>query len=351
MPIFTFANDDPRTEVRDKLIAKLSPVIDVKADFEAVGDGSTDDTTAIQNALDAAYGTTGSPHGTAGIFTNHPVYFPPGNYKVTSPLTMRSVRGAHLFGAGRFVTKVHNTAGGNVFTTNGFEYSMVEGMLLQTSSTGVCFDLDWDNTGPTALQSNTFRDMYFEGGSHGLRIGVTGFMGSETLIQNCFFANHTTAGINTANGNALQQTMIGGNIAGCAIGILVSNGSVPIIHGVGFQNQTTYDIQTNNSAGDTYSIQGCRTESLNFVKLQNGSMGHISACLQTNASDGSFAFIEGNPGGTAGTGCLSISASYSINGKLTGNGTLYITGNPSGNRCFGNASYISGFSGTVAQNI
>ena len=50
-------------------------------DYGATGDGSTDDTTAIQNAIDASGGV--------------PVYFPAGTYKITSALTLDSV-GEHL---------------------------------------------------------------------------------------------------------------------------------------------------------------------------------------------------------------------------------------------------------------
>lgn len=337
MPIFTFANTDPRTSVRDKLINKLSPVIDVKADFLAVGDGVADDTTKIQNALDAAYGTSGSPHGGAydtggaGVFLNRPVYFPPGYYKITSPLTLRSVKGAHIFGSGRFTTKIENTAGGSVFVTNGCEYSVFEAMMLNTSSTGVCFDLDWDNTGSgAALQSNTFREMYFDGGAFGLRIGNTGFMGSETTALNCFFANHTTAGIATKNGNALQETVIGGNIAGCAIGIWVGSGSVPVIHGVGFQNNSTFDIQIDNSSGDAYSIKGNRTESPNFAFIRNGASAHLAGNSQISSTAGTFAFIEGSPSASAGSGTLSIDNCWSRNGIIGGGAasTLYIRGNP-----------------------
>ena len=60
-----------------KLIVK-DPVFDVRA-YEAVGDGSTDDTTAIQDAIDAAELAGG------GI-----VFFPTGNYKITSALTLNA---------------------------------------------------------------------------------------------------------------------------------------------------------------------------------------------------------------------------------------------------------------------
>lgn len=55
---------------------RVNDVISVK-DYGAVGDGSTDDTTAIQNAVNAS-----------GLAANKIVFFPPGEYYVTGTITM-----------------------------------------------------------------------------------------------------------------------------------------------------------------------------------------------------------------------------------------------------------------------
>ena len=60
---------------------RLGQIINVKTDFGAAGDGSADDTAAIQAALDAAFGPASSPHGDTNRSLNRPVYFPAGNYK------------------------------------------------------------------------------------------------------------------------------------------------------------------------------------------------------------------------------------------------------------------------------
>lgn len=319
--------------------ARFGDIVNVR-DFGAIGDGSNDDTAELQAALDYAYGTTGSPHGTASVTSNRSVFFPPGTYKITSPLTLRSVRGANVFGSGRFTTTIQNTAGGNVFATNGCEYSMFGAMQLITSGTGVGFDLDWDNTGPTALQSNTFHDMFFEGGAFGCRIGNSGFMGSENLFLNCFFANQTTAGLATKNGNALQNTVIGGNFQSCTIGIWAGSGSVPNISGVGFQQTSTNrDIEINNSQPDAYFINGCRSESQYFLHVGNGPGIHVSGCVQTNATAGTFLFYEeGNVGS-----CL-LDDCHSVNGVISSfsNGKIWIRGGSFGNTSFVPSSMGSG---------
>lgn len=54
---------------------KLAESISV-FDFGATGNGTTDDTVAIQNAVNACYGAS--------------LYFPPGNYKITSAINILS---------------------------------------------------------------------------------------------------------------------------------------------------------------------------------------------------------------------------------------------------------------------
>jgi hypothetical protein len=70
--------------------AKLRDWVSVK-DFGAVGDGTTDDTSAIQACISAVGSGT--------------VYFPAGTYKVTSTLTVGTTA-VHLRGAGKQATKV-----------------------------------------------------------------------------------------------------------------------------------------------------------------------------------------------------------------------------------------------------
>jgi len=288
---------------------RLAEVVNVK-DFGAAGDASTDDTAAIQAALNAAYGSPSAPNGGfPGAVKNRAVFFPAGYYQITSPLRLKSVMGAHIFGAGRVTTTIQNvTSGGSVFITNGCEYSRFERLnLLASGTNSVCFDLDFDGNG-IPLQSNTFSDINFANADIGLRIGNSGFMGSENLITNCFFANHQIYGLVTMNFNALQQTVIGGNLQNCGTGICVQAGSVPVIHGVGFQQSARLDILVRNGANDAISIKGCRTESVNFADI-NHQAAVIEACTQTNSNPGIFAVLR-NPGVIS--GCISTNGQCDI---------------------------------------
>jgi hypothetical protein len=67
-------------------------------DYGCAADGTTDDTTAIQNAINAAnMGTTGVPH---ADYSSKALYFPSGKYRTTRPLYFFNVTGGHVYGTG-----------------------------------------------------------------------------------------------------------------------------------------------------------------------------------------------------------------------------------------------------------
>ena len=266
-----------------------SPTIVQSISFGAKCDGVTDDTAHIQAAIDAAFGPASAPHGNTGNqVLNKPLQIQQGHCIVTgSGLQLTKVMGGLISGAGRFATNIENTSGGNVFTTNGFEYFKIENMKLTTSGSGIAFDWDWDGTSNAGCQSVTFSDMFFDHGSVGVRIGNSGFQCSEGYFSNNFYNATSRAGIETVNFNALQHTVVGGNFQSNNIGILVSMGSIPVIHGVGFQTSAVWDIEVDASANDTYDIAGVRTESANFANFVRGS-AKISAVTQANGNSGVF---------------------------------------------------------------
>jgi hypothetical protein len=114
---------------------------------------------------------------------------------------------------------------------------------------------------------------------------------------------------------------------------------MPTIQGVSFQNQTDVDIQIDNTAGDTYSIVACRSESVNFLRPHAPTPIVVSACTHTNPTAG--AFIDQT------NATLILDCCYSRNGNINGyNGPIYLRG------CrFENSSYLSKYYGPVGQNI
>jgi hypothetical protein len=295
-------------------------MIDVK-DYGALGDNAADDTVAIQAAIDAAFGPASAPNGTQ-FQKNKPLYFPAGHYKTSAPLLITKLQGGKVYGDGRFTTTIRNvTANSTVFKTNGCSYSSFADMNIIGSAGGVLLDLDWDGTsGGAALQSNSFRDIHFQTGAYGLRIGHSGKMGSENTIIGCYFGGQTEAGLVTRNFNALQNTVVGCNFAGCKRGIWVNRGSVPFIAGSGFQVNSEWDIAVDSSANDTMVVSGCRSESINFwrgggiVRLFMQGVSHL------HGTPGYF--VETNNSAATVERCTSIAGKI----KTYGDGRVTVRG-------------------------
>lgn len=282
-------------------------IVNVK-DYGAAGDGVTNDTTAIQAAINAAFVvcTTNASDPPAG---NRALYFPPGKYITTAPLTLNGTFGVTMFGSGRFTSQIFNTTSGSkVFTTNGCQYSKFYDMLLSCTGAGSqCFQLSWDGSTYCALQSNTFENMFFTGGDYGVTIGAGGYMGSENAFINCFFINCAEAGLATQCFNALNNSTFGGNFQGCGVGISVGAGAVSVF-ATGFQTSVNHDIEVYSSANDCMVIQGCRTESANFIYSARQNIS-IVGCYQTGSAG---KFCETNSAFTSINGCTSVAGKIDI---------------------------------------
>lgn len=93
----------------------VNPVYFNVKDYGAIGDGSTDDTSSIQDAIDAAVATSN---------TSAAVYFPAGKYKTTSALNANGTgntggNGVYLIGDGIEASKIRKLHTGVGVTWNG----------------------------------------------------------------------------------------------------------------------------------------------------------------------------------------------------------------------------------------
>jgi hypothetical protein len=96
------------------------------------------------------------------------------------------------------------------------------------------------------------------------------------------------------------------------------------VESVGFQLSKQWDIRVDNSANDTLTVIGCRTESWNFVQVENFVHTLILGCSQTEAGVAGY-FLR--PGGCPVTveRCVSIKGQISLSSdaRLTVRGSSF----------------------------
>lgn len=105
----------------------------------AAGDGATDDTSAIQSAINSA-------EVSGGI-----VYFPAGTYKISSSLTMKSQ--VSLLGAGADVSVISQSANADIIEvdsadSSGARWRFIEGLKLRHASSATALGVDMTFAAP-----------------------------------------------------------------------------------------------------------------------------------------------------------------------------------------------------------
>lgn len=205
--------------------------------FGAKGDGTTDDTKALQAAIDAL-----PPEG--GVLV-----IPLGVYLVSATLHVKDRRSTQMIGCGfghlglksGTILKWEGKCGGTLLHLNGFSQSSVERLALDGNckKAGCGIHIQHDQTATVVSQKNVFRQVLFGNLQVGLKIGETNenqgnndqcdvhscwfrqndvgvlFQGDQSFqwqFHGCQFWEHTEAAIRTGyaepNGGGFQ--MFGG---------------------------------------------------------------------------------------------------------------------------------------------
>jgi hypothetical protein len=266
------------------------------------------------------------------------VFFPVGNYRIDSGLTLTQVSAGHIYGSGNGTSTIFyggGASGVTLLAINGMEDSRIERLSFAgSSSTGsVCIDLDWGGTGSVGLSNNMFSDLGCANSPFGLRIANSGNGGANNTFFNCNHGNCSDTGFKVAGSAATGQTFISGGASSCGVGIRVTAGSIDSIVGSGFATNTTWDI-----TGAVSLVHGCRSESLNFINI--AGLVNLAGIEHTAGSAGTSIAL-------ASPGRAVVDSMHSSLGVITGStGNLYLRG------CsFASGTYLTGFSGTVSQNI
>jgi hypothetical protein len=152
-------------------------VIDVQRDFGAVGDGVTDDTAAIQAAIDAITKTGNGSGGT--------VLLPAGTYVLTATLNLSKRFMFRLLGIGssdsltatkNTVTLLWNGAnGGTVLNMNQCRDCVVEGFRIMPGTGTISVGIDIDNAAPITVNAshNVVRNVTIDTSTTAIQIAKT----------------------------------------------------------------------------------------------------------------------------------------------------------------------------------
>lgn len=161
-------------------------------DFGAVGDGSTDDHTAIAAAI-TYLGTTGGT-----------VYFPPGTYKMTTNsttlagstnITLEGCANPASGGTPGSTILAATTGGGNLFgaaSAMGLRIKNLTFSAANSSFTGSFIDLTHSSGSDTAYW--TIENCFFKGGGWAVA-GILTNKANDGAIRDCHFLGHATCGV------------------------------------------------------------------------------------------------------------------------------------------------------------
>lgn len=259
------------------VFSELTPTghVNVRS-FGATGDGSTNDTTAIQNAINEAYNNG------YGI-----VWFPPGVYMAS---TLNWKRGISLFGSG-----VNPSPHGK-----GTQLKQILGtnsdFIVTDSSLATTETFHWSR-----IRDIYLRGQFDNGDTTGSGILVNSRSGENFLIENILVGYFPESGIEFAHGtqplslNNIQSFNNG------AYGINISREaadphSMCNLTKLSFDDNVTAGLRINSGrghgSGDTFFISGVKGEKLTVGRQENiilldtlgGDVVHISNVGGTNTS-------------------------------------------------------------------
>lgn len=309
--------------------AKLRDVVSVK-DFNATGDGTTDDTAAIQAAITANYGGE--------------VYFPAGTYKITSGLTVTSA--IKLTGSGwGSVIKVDSTA---------TRFLPLVAQNLVTPITGLVIrDIAFDGSLKCQLDSGVIQlnncvgfvldhVRIFNAGTPGesassgvngiaLSAGALGNVGSQGSITNCLIEAVTKAGINWTS------EAVNGYIAGNIIRNCTGNGSTP-----GIQINGGYNVKVIGNS--CYSNQGSGVYIATSGSIGTERSSRYGIFVGNHSYNNGFHGFEWNNATTVYFGRNIIANNHAYgNGTTAGSG--FQLQNDTNGIVTGNYAYLNGYSG------
>jgi hypothetical protein len=230
----------------------------------AKGDGTTDDTAAIQAALTFVQNSSQKWIKQSGAWYRT-VYFPAGTYKISSTLTLTNTTGIQLIGCGKnSIIKWYGPSGGAMLWANGTYLMRYLGLEWNGNNLANCAYEELAANGAytseirhenesfknfTKVSTYSFTD--YTGTVRTPNVPAAGIIGSyqyaglvgEMMIFNCAFASSTTGLINAYyETNNYMWNIDGCEFESCGTGINLYSGFDYIIQNCHFSKSTVADI-------------------------------------------------------------------------------------------------------------
>lgn len=252
--------------------------INVKNDVNpgAVGDGLTDDTPAIQAALNKIGARPGTPK---------VVYLPPGAYRITETLTLKQRNGGMIIGHGISTRLIWDgEPGGRMFWSNGAARQSYIGIVWDgAGKAGVGIDHDSKTLYETRVlhEHMEFRNFI----TAGIRVGHDQKIASAEMLYNNLIFNNNSNGVLLQSWNDYNNIFDGCHFANNDFGVNAKKGNVTI-----------------------------RNSRFDASKVSDLFLGTHSHSVRRIVSSGSHTFISTTRGPIAG-GLIRVQDSYVTNWK------------------------------------
>ena len=232
----------------DEFVGPFPSWTNVKTAYGAVGDGSADDTAALQQGL-IELGTQG----------RSPVLFlPKGAYRITRTLTLAYTLNISVVGEDPAATKIvwDGEAGGTMLSVNGVAYSRFTRLTLDGKRrASIAVEQSWDNSRPHFDTGNEYADDRFVDVAYGIRGGFKGYGFAEVSIVRSHFIRNTAAGVALGNFNALDVWIWHSRFEDCAFGVTNGGGAGNFhVYSSVFHRSTSADLGMGNTG--VFSARG-----------------------------------------------------------------------------------------------
>jgi hypothetical protein len=270
---------------------------DVKKRFGAKGDGKSDDTRALQTALDNV-GTVATAANNMGKDIYTVVYLPAGTYCISSTLVLRGKLGVNIMGEDptRTTIKWIGNDKDTLLWTNGSAYFKIGRLSWDANgrkgmeAIGIHWKDKWNDgvTRSYATLNIEISDNYFiggfargvAGGTYGGNNGGTGNNDSEITLRRCLFRNCGESGVSITGYNALDYWIWDCTFDHCKMGIICAFGGYHAYRC--FFSGSGYSDVVNNG-GYYVSVRGCYSDHSNEFSMDlGGSSNPFKRVFQDN---------------------------------------------------------------------